>query len=105
MKKCLKNHTFLLTYKTHDDIFEVSNKDTGGDEVINKRELEAEMKRFGDTGGSLAEYLGIARGTFSAKINETNGAEFTQGEIAKIKERYSLGPEALILIFFNEKVS
>ncbi len=73
--------------------------------MLNKKELEAEMKRHGDTGGTLAEYLGIARGTFSAKLNETNGAEFTQGEIAKIKERYSLDAESIVVIFFNEKVS
>ena len=73
--------------------------------LLNKKELEAEMKRYGDTGGSLAEYLGIARGTFSAKLNETNGAEFTQGEIAKIKERYSLGADEIVAIFFDEKVS
>lgn len=72
--------------------------------MLNKKELEAEMKRHGDTGGTLAEYLGIARGTFSAKLNETNGAEFTQGEIAKIKERYSLDAESIVVIFFNEKV-
>lgn len=68
--------------------------------MLNKNELEAEMKRHGDTGGTLAKYLGIARGTFSAKLNETNGAEFTQGEIAKIKERYSLDAEAIVVIFF-----
>lgn len=73
--------------------------------MLNKNELEAVMKRNGDTGGALATYLGIARGTFSAKINETNGAEFTQGEISKIKQKYSLDAEAIDLIFFAEKVS
>ena len=73
--------------------------------MINKNELEAEMKRFGDTGGSLAEYLGIARSTFSAKLNETNGAEFTQGEISKIRERYNLSAESIVAIFFASKVS
>lgn len=67
---------------------------------MNKNELEAMMKRYGDTGGTLAEHLGIARSTFSAKINETNGAEFTQGEIAKIKARYSLNPAEVDAIFF-----
>lgn len=71
---------------------------------MNKNELEAEMKRFGDTGGSLADFLGMARGTFSNKINE-NGAEFTQSEIARIKQRYSLTAEQVDLIFFTPKVS
>ena len=72
---------------------------------MNKNELEAMMKRHGDTGGTLSEYLGIARSTFSAKINETNGAEFTQGEIRKIKERYCLSADDIDIIFFSKKVS
>lgn len=72
---------------------------------MNKRMLQAEMALHGDTGGSLAEYLGIWRSTFSAKINETNGAEFTQHEIAAIKERYGLTAEKIDQIFFEKKVS
>ena len=72
---------------------------------MNKNELGAMMKRHGDTGGSLAEYLGISRSTFSAKLNETNGAEFTQGEIAMIKFKYSLSPDEIDAIFFAQKVS
>lgn len=67
---------------------------------MNKNELEAMMKRHGDTGGDLANFLDIARSTFSAKLNETNGAEFTQGEIMKIKSKYSLTPEQVDVIFF-----
>lgn len=72
---------------------------------MNKRKLESMMKLNGDTGMSLAEYLGIARSTFSAKINETNGAEFTQSEISMIKERYSLSAEDVVTIFFTAEVS
>lgn len=72
---------------------------------MNKRLLEAEMKLHGDTGQILSEYLGIARSTFSAKINEANGAEFTQKEICLIKKRYSLDAESVDKIFFSEKVS
>lgn len=68
---------------------------------MNKLMLESIMKLHGDTGTSLASYLGIARSTFSAKINETNGSEFTQGEISKIKEKYSLSAEDIESIFFN----
>lgn len=71
---------------------------------MNKRKLEAFMKLNGDTGSSLAEYLGIARPTFSLKINE-NGAEFTQGEIAKIIDKYSLSAEDVSDIFFASQVS
>lgn len=72
---------------------------------MNKNRLESVMKLNGDTGTSLALYLGIARSTFSAKINETNGAEFTQGEILKIKQKYSLCGEEIENIFFSQKVS
>lgn len=69
---------------------------------MNKRLLEAVMREHGDTGTALSIYLVIARSTFSAKLNETNGAEFTQGEIAKIKARYSLNAEKVDLIFFSK---
>lgn len=72
---------------------------------MNKFRLESVMRLHGDTGTSLAKFLNIARTTFSAKINETNGAEFTQNEIAMIKEKYSLNPEEVVAIFFNSKVS
>lgn len=72
---------------------------------MDKRKLEALMKLNGDTGGTLADYLGIARSTFSAKLNETNGAEFTQGEISAIKKRYGLNAEQVDDTFFAEKVS
>ena len=72
---------------------------------MNKNELEAMMKRHGDTGGSLAAYLGVTRSTFSAKINETDGREFTQGEITKIKQKYGLTADEIDMIFFSEKVS
>ena len=67
---------------------------------MNKNELEAVIKRHGETGGELARYLGMARSTFSAKKNEKNGAEFTQKEISKIKFKYSLNANEVDAIFF-----
>ena len=72
---------------------------------MDKHLLESVMKLNGDTGATLAEFLGISRGTFSSKKNETNGAEFTQSEIAAIKTRYSLKAEQVDSIFFNQNVS
>ena len=72
---------------------------------MNKNKLESVMKLHGDTGTSLSVYLGIARSTFSAKLNETNGAEFTQREIASIREKYNLTDEEVVNIFFDSKVS
>lgn len=72
---------------------------------MNKNKLEAVMRLHGDTGTSLSDFLGIARSTFSAKINETKGAEFTQGEISKIKDKYNLKPDEIIEIFFDQRAS
>ncbi|MFI3172167.1 MAG: hypothetical protein R3Y58_07365 [Eubacteriales bacterium] len=71
---------------------------------MNKNKLVSVMKLHGDTGQNLADYLGVARTTISAKINETR-AEFTQREISKIKKRYNLTPNEVDEIFFEEKVS
>ena len=72
---------------------------------MNKNKLESVMKLHKDNGQTLADYLGIARPTFSNKLNETRGAEFTQGEIKMIKDRYKLSAEEVDGIFFDEKVS
>ena len=56
--------------------------------MTNKNLLEAEMKRRGDNGNGLAEFLGITPNTLSKK--KRGRAEFTQSEIMKMKERYSL---------------
>lgn len=68
---------------------------------MNKLKLESIMRLHGDTGTTLSKYLGMARSTFSAKINETNGAEFSQNEIAKIKKKYNLNAAEIEEIFFN----
>lgn len=76
----------------------------GGKKVdINK--LKSKMALNGDNGGDLAKYLQISRTTLSAKMNETNGAEFTQNEICRIKEKYSLTSNEVDEIFFKAKVS
>ncbi|MBR5582972.1 MAG: hypothetical protein IKW21_00420 [Lachnospiraceae bacterium] len=58
------------------------------------------MKLFGDRNEDLAEAIGISPQRFSAKLNETNGAEFTMGEIRAIKIRYNLTAEEVDEIFF-----
>lgn len=65
---------------------------------MNKALLESKMKLFGDTGGSLAEYLDISRTTFSSKIN--GKADFTQKEITLIKVKYDLSADEVDGIFF-----
>lgn len=72
---------------------------------MDTKRLRAKMALFGDTGGDLAKYLEISPQRFSAKLNETNGAEFTQSEIFKIKKKYQLEPKEIDAIFFGIKVS
>lgn len=57
------------------------------------------MKRYGDTGASLADALGISGTTFSMKL--CGHRDFTMREIDAIKRRYDLTAEALEAIFFN----
>ena len=72
---------------------------------MNKKKLRSIIYLYGDTCTILAKYIGISYQRFSCKINEKDGAEFTQKEIAKIKEKYSLTPEEIDEIFFNQKMS
>lgn len=69
--------------------------------TLNKNLLKSVMVLHDDTQETLAEYLGISAPTLSLKMNEIKGAEFTQGEIKKIIERYDLRAEQIIDIFFN----
>ena len=79
------------------------NKEEG--ENMNKNALVSKMKLHGDNQSDLAEYIGISVQRFNAKINETDGAEFTQGEIAKMIVKYNLTAEELYEIFFASLVS
>lgn len=69
---------------------------------MNKRKLESVMKLYGDVDRTLAEYIGVARSTFSAKKNETRGAEFTQKEMILIKQRYNLTSAEMDENFFTQ---
>ena len=72
---------------------------------MNKALLESKMKLHGDNQSKLANALGISLARFNAKLNETDGAQFTQGEIQKVKERYNLTGEEVDAIFFKGNVS
>lgn len=67
---------------------------------MNKNALVSKYKLHGDTQTDLANYIGISVQRFNAKLNETDGAEFTQGEIQKIIEKYNLTSEEVHDIFF-----
>ena len=71
--------------------------------MINRKLLKSKQSLYGDTDARLAAFLGITPQTFSLKVN--NKAEFTVGEIKKIRGRYHLTEEEVTAIFFSEKVS
>ena len=66
---------------------------------MDKLALKAKMIINNDKGITLAKSLGISETTLSAKLN--GKAEFTRGEIKKIKLRYGLSAEEIDDIFFN----
>ena len=66
---------------------------------MKKNLLAAKMKIYGDIQSNLAEAIGISTQTFNKKLNGTDGAEFSESEIRKIKKRYNLTPEELDEIF------
>ncbi len=72
---------------------------------MNSNRLRAAMALHGLTGGDMAVLLGMNRSLYSEKMNGTvrsNGyaAEFTQSEIAKIKDILSLTDTDVVNIFF-----
>jgi len=67
---------------------------------MNKNLFKSKMALFGDTNQTVAEALNISPQRNSAKLNGTNGAEYTQGEICILKQRWHLTAEEVDLIFF-----
>lgn len=67
---------------------------------MNKNMFVSKMKLYGDRQEDLAKAIAISPQRFSAKLNEVNGAQFTQSEIKAIIGRYNLTDEEVGLIFF-----
>ena len=71
---------------------------------VNKPLFRSFMVKFGDTPETLSDAMGISLSRLNAKIN-SNGAEFTQKEIAFVKNRYSLSAAEVDAIFFAENLT
>jgi len=67
---------------------------------MNKNLLKSKMVLHGETAKCLCEALGITEQSFSQKINNSTGGQFTQREIKIIMERYSLTDSEIKDIFF-----
>lgn len=72
---------------------------------MNKEKLRSIIALNGETQNILSIFIGITPQSFSGKINERKGAEFTQSEIKLIKDRYNLTAEEVNEIFFDHPVS
>lgn len=72
---------------------------------MNKALLSSVMVKNRDTQAKLAEAMGLSLSRFNAKINEREGAAFTQTEMAFIIKRYRLTSEDAMEIFFAQKVA
>ncbi len=66
---------------------------------MNSNKLKGLIVSAGETQAQLAEAMGISLSRLNAKINETD-AEFTQREIAFIRDRYNLTDNQIADIFF-----
>ena len=68
---------------------------------MHKQLLMAQLVYAGDTQASLAREMGISLSRLNAKINQYQGADFSQSEIEFIAQRYRLSSEAVYNIFFS----
>ena len=71
---------------------------------MNKTLLSSVMVKNRDTQAKLAAAIGLSLSRFNAKINEREGAAFTQTEMAFIIKRYHLTNDEAMEIFFAKEV-
>lgn len=67
---------------------------------MNSQLFKSYMRRHDRTQATLAKDLGLSLSRLNAKINATNGADFTQTEISEISRLWKLTAEELRQIFF-----
>lgn len=69
---------------------------------MNKPLFRKKLKEMKMKQGEVAKSVGITEQSFSNKLNERYGREFTLGEVMKIKTLLNLTKDELILIFFDD---
>lgn len=65
-----------------------------------KERLKEFVDLFDDNFGELAKYLDLSYQSLNKKLN--NHVDFKRTEIKKIKDRYSLSPDQVCYIFFDD---
>ena len=67
---------------------------------MNADMLKGKIRGMGLTQEAVAVKIGVSLSRFNAKINGTNGAEFSLGEVQTLKKILSLDMEEVDRIFF-----
>lgn len=68
---------------------------------MNKDLLKGQIRGAGMTQNDAAARIGISLSRFNAKLNETDGAEFTLGEVQALKDLLHLNSDQVDNIFFR----
>ena len=68
---------------------------------MNKDMLKGQIRSLGMTQGDVANKIGISLSRFNAKINETDGAEFSISEAKRLKKVLFLSAEQIDRIFME----
>lgn len=68
---------------------------------MNADMLKGKIREHGLTQDAVAQRLGISLSRFNAKLNGTNGAEFSLGEVQGLKKLFDLEPHQVDEIFFG----
>lgn len=68
---------------------------------MNGNLIRAKMAELSMTQRDTAKAIGISLSRFNAKLNGTNGAEFTLPDIIALKKALNLSPQQIDEIFLN----
>ncbi len=68
---------------------------------MNTNLLKSKLAEQGFTQTAAAQAIGISLSRFNAKLNNTDGAEFSLGEVRTMKNLFNLSSEQVDHIFFS----
>lgn len=89
-----------LDKMTNRGIIEVSSKDDWRDNMVNAL-LKGKIREKGMSQQDVASKIGVSLSRFNAKLNNTDGAQFTLREVKDMRVLLDLTPEQVDQIFFN----
>ena len=99
--RLIESGYYLYTMTTVDVNITAADNGTYTVDSISTASLTYEDLKDKEPDAKVTQALDDIKAGLSEKLNETKGAEFTQGEIKIIKDRYSLTNEEVGYIFFQ----